>query len=42
MDMQGADEERRLPTYFLANVVDDHLMGITHAAWKSGCRRRRN
>ena len=19
-----------LPTYFLANVVDDHLMGITH------------
>ncbi|KXU39115.1 glutamate--tRNA ligase [Ventosimonas gracilis] len=30
MDMQVLMKADRLPTYFLANVVDDHLMGITH------------
>ena len=29
-----------LPTYHLANIVDDHLMGITHVIRaKSGCPR---
>lgn len=31
MDMQVLMKADGLPTYFLANVVDDHLMGITHA-----------
>jgi len=30
MDMQVLMKADGLPTYFLANVVDDHLMGITH------------
>jgi len=30
MDMQVLMKTDGLPTYFLANVVDDHLMGITH------------
>lgn len=30
MDMQVLIKTDGLPTYFLANVVDDHLMGITH------------
>lgn len=30
MDMQILMKTDGLPTYFLANVVDDHLMGITH------------
>lgn len=30
MDMQVLMKNDGLPTYFLANVVDDHLMGITH------------
>lgn len=30
MDMQVLIKSDGLPTYFLANVVDDHLMGITH------------
>lgn len=30
MDMQILIKTDGLPTYFLANVVDDHLMGITH------------
>ena len=30
VDMQVLMKRDGLPTYFLANVVDDHLMGITH------------
>ncbi|WP_427977348.1 glutamate--tRNA ligase [Agarivorans sp.] len=30
VDMQVLLKADGLPTYFLANVVDDHLMGITH------------
>lgn len=30
VDMQVLMKADGLPTYFLANVVDDHLMGITH------------
>ena len=30
IDMQVLMKADGLPTYFLANVVDDHLMGITH------------
>jgi len=30
MDMQILLKADGMPTYFLANVVDDHLMGITH------------
>ncbi len=30
IDMQVLLKQDGLPTYFLANVVDDHLMGITH------------
>ncbi|GAA5219347.1 glutamate--tRNA ligase [Corallincola platygyrae] len=30
VDMQVLMKQDGLPTYFLANVVDDHLMGITH------------
>ncbi|QAX82119.1 glutamate--tRNA ligase [Candidatus Pseudomonas adelgestsugas] len=30
IDMQVLMKTDGLPTYFLANVVDDHLMGITH------------
>jgi len=30
MDMQVLLKADGMPTYFLANVVDDHLMGITH------------
>ncbi|MGY5450061.1 glutamate--tRNA ligase [Agarivorans sp. MS3-6] len=30
IDMQVLLKADGLPTYFLANVVDDHLMGITH------------
>lgn len=30
IDMQVLLKHDGLPTYFLANVVDDHLMGITH------------
>ncbi|RCU49426.1 glutamate--tRNA ligase [Corallincola holothuriorum] len=30
IDMQVLMKQDGLPTYFLANVVDDHLMGITH------------
>ncbi len=30
VDMQVLMKSDRLPTYHLANVVDDHLMGITH------------
>ena len=33
---KSADE---LPTYHLINVVDDHLMRITHDQEKSGCLR---
>lgn len=30
IDMQVLMKSDGLPTYFLANVIDDHLMGITH------------
>jgi glutamyl-tRNA synthetase len=30
VDMQGLMKSDGMPTYHLANVVDDHLMGITH------------
>ena len=34
----GAVQGDGYPTYHLANVVDDHLMGVTHVIAKSGYR----